>query len=169
MDLTSEYQQILLGKASSKIVTINIHQGLYEHTKLPFGVASAPAILQKVMDSIVQGIPLYICYLDDILVSGRTNEEHIRNLKTMLQRLQEHGVRTAKCSFLQNSGDYLGHLMTAEGVHTTSKKVKAIMEVPAPQNVFELSSFLWLLNYYVKFIASILHALFFPVMIRTTV
>ena len=164
LDLTSAYQQILLDDASSKMVVINTHQGLYEYTRLPFGVASAPAIFQKAMDSILQGIPHCICYLDDILVTGRSNEEHIRNLRTVLQRLQEHGVRLRreKCSFFQNSVEYLGYLITAEGVHTTSKKVEAVVEVPAPQNVSELRSFLGLLNYYGKFIpnlASILHPL----------
>ena len=146
------------------MVFINTHQGLYEYTRLPFGVTSAPAIFQKATDSILQGI---ICYLDDILVTGRSNEEHIRNLRTVLQRLQEHGVRLRreKCSFFQNSVEYLRHLITAEGVHTTSKKIEAVVEAPAPQNVTELRSFLGLLNYYGKFIpnlASILHPLHSP-------
>ena len=93
LDLSSAYQQIVLDEASSKMVVINTHQGLYQYTRLPFGVASALAIFQKATDSMLQGIPYCICYLDDILVSGRSDEEHMRNLKTVLERLQEHGVR----------------------------------------------------------------------------
>ena len=93
LDLSSAYQQIVLDEASSKMVVINTHQGLYQYTRLPFGVASALAIFQKATDSMLQGILYCICYLDDILVSGRSDEEHMRNLKTVLERLQEHGVR----------------------------------------------------------------------------
>ena len=119
------------------------------------------------MDGILQGIPHCICYLDDILVTGRSDKEHVENLKRVLQSLQKHGVRLRcdKCSFFQKSVEYLGHTCTinAEGVHTTTKKVKAIIvDVPSPRNVPELKSFLGLLNYYGKFLpnlATILHPL----------
>ena len=99
--LSEAYQQILLEDESAKLLTINTHQGLYQYTRLPFGVASVPALFQKAMDSILQGIPHCICYLDDILVTGRSDAEHSKNLETVLQRLQKHGVRLKreKCSF----------------------------------------------------------------------
>lgn len=62
LDLTSAYQQMLLDSESAKLVTINIHQGLYEYTRLPFGVASAPAVFQRAMDAILQGIPEVMLY-----------------------------------------------------------------------------------------------------------
>ena len=77
LDLRAAYQQMRLDEESDKMVTINTHQGLYEYTKLPFGVSSAPAIFQRAMDSILQGIPNVICYLDDILVTGRSEREHL--------------------------------------------------------------------------------------------
>ena len=89
LDLLSAYQQILLDDESAKLLTINTHQGLYNYSRLPFGVASAPALFQKTMDGILQGIPHCICYLDDILVTGRSHAEHLRNLETVLQ---EHRV-----------------------------------------------------------------------------
>ena len=101
MDLSAAYQQILLEDESAKFLNINMHQGLYEYTRLPFGVASAPALFQKAMDGILQGIPHCICYLDDILVTGQSDAEHLQNLETVLQRLQRHGVRLKKekCNF----------------------------------------------------------------------
>ena len=164
LDLTSAYQQILLDDDSAKLVTINTHQGLYEYSRLPFGVASAPAIFQRAMDGILQGIPHCICYLDDILVTGRTDDDHIRNLNTVFQRLQKHGVRLhpEKCYLFQDSVEYLGHTINAEGVHTTNKKVQAILDAPSSRNLQELRSFLGLLNYYSKFLpnlASMLHPL----------
>lgn len=66
LDLTTAYQQMLLDEESSELVVINTHQGLYCYTRLPFGVASAPAVFQRAMDSILQGMSHVICFLDDI-------------------------------------------------------------------------------------------------------
>ena len=164
LDLTSVYQQMPLDTASMKLVTINTHQGLYEYTRLPFGVASAPAVFQRAMDNILQGIPGVICYLDDILVTGKSDTDHLHNLQEVLQRLQNHGVRLRKekCEFLKESVEYLGHRIDERGIHTSPKKVQAIVEAPSPRNVQELRSFLGLLNHYAKFLpklASTLHPL----------
>ena len=163
-DLTSAYQQMELDSKSSKLVTINTHKGLYEFLRLPFGVSSAPALFQRTMDSILQGLPFVICYLDDILVSGRTTEEHLANLEEVFRRLKHHGIRLKKekCSFFQLSVEYLGHQINAEGVHTSKKKVQAILEQRSPRNISELRSFLGMLNFYAKFLpnlSSLLHPL----------
>ena len=75
-----------------KLLTINTHYGLYQYTQLPFGVASALAIFQKAMDEILQGLPNEICYLNNILVTGASNQENLKNLKVVLIRLKEHGM-----------------------------------------------------------------------------
>ena len=76
LDLSQAYQQVVLDAESTKYVTINTHRGVYRYTCLPFGVASAPAMFQKIMDSILQGIPKVICYIDDILVTGKDDEDY---------------------------------------------------------------------------------------------
>ena len=73
--------QLQLDESSTKYVTINTHQGLYRYTRLPFGVASAPAIVQKLMDTILQGVEGVICYIDNILVTGINEDEHLSNLE----------------------------------------------------------------------------------------
>ena len=83
LDQRSAYQQMPLEEESANMVTINTHQGLYHYTKLPFGVSSAPAIFQRTMDSILQGLPRVICYLDDILITGVSEGEYLENLKNM--------------------------------------------------------------------------------------
>ena len=165
LDLTAAYQQMLLDDESAKLVTLNTHKGLYKCTRLPFGVASAPAVFQRVMDSILQGIPHVVCYIDDILITGTSEAEHRRNLEVVLLRLQENGLRLQcnKCYFFQPSVEFLGHVIDAEGVHTSTKKVKAITDAHAPKNVTELRAFLGLVNYYSKFVpnlASLLHPLY---------
>ena len=108
IDLTHAYQQMSLEEKSRELVTINTHKGPYRHTRLPFGVASAPALFQKTMDIVLQGLPNVIYYLDDILVTGATEDEHLDNVERVLQRLQKYGIRARKkeCAFLSNSVEY---------------------------------------------------------------
>ena len=123
---------MMLDQESRKYVTINTHKGLYCYSRLPFGIASSPAIFLWAMDSILQGIPQVLWYLDNILITGANREEHLRNLEKVLSRLQEYGVRVNanKCVFLQSSVEYLGHTIDAESLHTSPKKVKAIYKRP---------------------------------------
>ena len=80
---------------------------------------------------------------------GSSDAEHLSNLREVLQRLQQHGVRLSKekCAFFKDSVEYLGHHIDSKGIHTSPKKVKAVLEAPSPQNVQQLRSFLDLLNY----------------------
>lgn len=163
MDLSHAYNQLPLDDKSRQFLVINTQRGLYEYTRLPFGVASAPSIFQKTMDTILQGMNGVICYLDDILISGKTEEEHLDNLRRVLLKLKEHGIRAkkAKCTFLKTSVRYLGHVIDADGLHATDDKIKAIVNAPRPRTVAELRSFLGLLNYYGRFIPN-LSSLIYP-------
>ena len=159
LDLTAAYQQMMLDEESSKMVVVNTHQVLYHYTRLPFGVASAPAVFQRAMDSILQGMSHVIC---DLLITGATEAEHDRNLDEVLRRLQEHGVRLKqeKCSFFKDSVEYLGHHISKTGIHTTQEKTKVILDAPEPKNIQELRSFLGLLDYYAKFIPNLASLLY---------
>ena len=113
IDLSHAYQQMVLEEDSRKYVVINTHKGLYRYTRLPFGIASAPAVFQRTMDTILQGIPNVLCYLDDILITGLSEKEHLQNLEEVLKRLQQHGIKVKanKCVFDQDSVEYLGHVI----------------------------------------------------------
>ena len=131
---------------------------------MPFGVASVPAIFQKVMDTILQGLPNIICYLEDILVCGSTVEENLKNVEQVLLRLRQYGVKAKKekCVFLSKTVEYLGHRIDESGLHTLDSKVTAVTKAPRPKNVQELRSFLGLVHYYHKFmpnLATLLHPL----------
>ena len=84
---------MVLEDPSKVFLTINTHKGLYQYTTLPFWVSSAPAIFQRTMDSILAGIPHVACYIDDIIVTGTTNQEHWDNLKEVLSRLWNQGQK----------------------------------------------------------------------------
>ena len=103
LDLTSAYQQVVLEPTSRQYVTINTHCGLYQYHRLPFGVASAPAVFQQIMEKILQGLPMVVVYIDDILITGKTKQEHLQNLEKVLALLSEYGLRLKKekCSFFK--------------------------------------------------------------------
>ena len=92
LDITSAYQLMELDVESRKLVTITTHKVLYEYTRPPFGVSSAPAVFQRAMDSILQGLRQVIYYLDNTLVAGHMVEGHHAHLEEVLKRLREHGV-----------------------------------------------------------------------------
>ena len=109
------------------------------------------------MENLLQGIPRVCVYIDDILVTGATEEEHLANLAQVLQRLESTGMRLKqeKCAFLLKSVSYLGHVISTEGLHTSDSKVKAVVDAPDPRNISELRSFLGMVNYYGKFLPNL--------------
>ena len=145
---------MLLDPESRKYVTVNTHQGLYQYNRLPSGVASIPAMFQETKEKILQGLNMVVCYIDNILVTGKIDEEHLMNLEKVFNHLQEHGLhlKQTKCAFMSSRVEYLGYVIDAEGIKATPKKVEAISKAPQPKIKTELRSFLGLLNYYGKFI-----------------
>lgn len=146
-----------LDEESKKYVTVNTHRGIFKYNRLPFGVASAPDIFRRTMEGLLKGIPLVVVYLDDILVSGEDEADHLKNLAEVLSRLEEAGLllKRSKCAFMQKEVEYLGHRVDAKGLHLVEKKVKAIMDAAAPTSITELKAYLSLLNYFNKFLPNL--------------
>ena len=110
----------------STILVINTHKGLFKYRRLPFGISSAPAIFQRVMGKVPENLKGVSLCLDDILVRGRDDRDHLDNLSAVLQRLQQHGlrIRREKCSFWEESVQYLRHVIDSEGIRV-SKEMRA--------------------------------------------
>ena len=106
----------------------------YNH--LPFGKTSAPAIFQRIMEGLLQGMPGVCINLE---VTGATEQAHLETLDAVLHKLEEAGIRLkqAKCAFMQSSVEYLGHSISSHGIRPTAEKL-AIMEAPSPTNVSQL-------------------------------
>ena len=157
LDMAQAYQQLVLDEESREYVVINTHRGPYRYNRLPFGLSSAPGIFQRVMESVLRGIPGVVVYLDDILITAPTDEEHVVTVAVVLERLKEAGLRLKKekCVFLAPSVIYLGHLIDSQGLHPVQEKVQAIQEAPQPTNVTQLKSYLGLLSYYSKFLRNL--------------
>ena len=125
LDLAHAYLQIALDEESKQYVVINTHKGLYRYNRLPFGIHSAPAIFQRTIENILRGIPHVSVYIDDILVTGATEAEHLQTLEKVLTQLREAGVRLRrdKCAFMLKQVDYLGHSISAEGLKPSEEKI----------------------------------------------
>ncbi|KAL5516505.1 hypothetical protein EMCRGX_G001854 [Ephydatia muelleri] len=134
------------------LVTMELDTGVFFW--MPFGVSSAPSIFQRIMDSVLQGIPKVIVYIDDILITGSTDKEHLETLEKVLYKLKEAGIHLNKdkCFFLQESVVYLGYKIDKNGIHPLAEKVEAVKNAPEPKNITELKSYLGLLTYYSRFL-----------------
>lgn len=161
IDLKQAYLQMKVDAKSQKYLVINTHRGLFKYTRLPYGVNTAPGIFQQAMEQMLRDVPGVAVYMDDILVTGPTETEHLSSLKEVLRRLAKAGLRAKKpkCQFMKPEVVFLGHLINREGIHPVPSKVKAIQEAPRPRNVTELKSYLGLLTYNNKFMPNLSTAL----------
>jgi hypothetical protein len=150
IDLSKAYLQVNVHKDSQKFLTVNTHKGLYKYTRLVYGLASAPAIFQQIMDQILHGIAGVTCYLDDVLVAGKTLEQAERRLIRVFTRLEKFNIRVnkKKCIFLQEKVEYVGHLVISKGIHPLPSKISALREAPIPKTAEKLATFLGVINYY---------------------
>ena len=147
IDLRSAYQQMVLDKASQQLCTNNTHEGLFRYTRLPFGISSSPAIWQRFIEQVLAGLNGTCVIMDDLLVGGVNDDEHLRNLEAVFQQFQKYGqrVKLSKCVFMAPSVIYFGLRFSERGIQPTDEKVKAIRDAPTPRNVTELGSFLGML------------------------
>jgi hypothetical protein len=132
----------------------NTHGGVYKHQCLPFGVNSALGIFQPIMGNKLTGLPFATAYLDDIVVASRSSDYHRHHLHAVFDRINEYGffVCLGKCSFFQPSIKYLGFIIDKDGRSLDPQKVTAVANMPAPNNITTLRSFLGLVNYYQLFV-----------------
>ena len=123
------------------------HGGLH---RLQSGVHSAEGIFQREIEKSLSGIPFTIVRMDDILISGKSDEEHLQNLEKVIAILQKHGIKLnkAKCIFFSKEVTYLGFLISEHGVFPVKKKIEDMLNAKSPENVTQPKSFLGMINYY---------------------
>ncbi|XP_053400415.1 uncharacterized protein K02A2.6-like [Mercenaria mercenaria] len=164
IDLKNAYLQVEVDEDSKQYLTISTHKGLFRYNRLVFGIASAPAIFQRLIEQVVGDIPNVEVILDDMIVTGQDDNEHLETLEKVLSRLSEYGlkVNVEKCVFMNDKVVFCGHEITKDGLHKTTEKINAIKDAPPIKNVRDLRSFLGLVQYYAKFLpnlATVLHPL----------
>ena len=154
IDLKDAYLQVPVDEEAQKVLVVNTPKGLFKYNRLPFGLASSPAVFQRFMVQLMTNIPGVAVFLDDILVSGSTEKEHDDRLIRVLKVLQKNNIKINKdkSDLKVGSIEYLGYHISGEGVKPSVKKVKAIVEAPAPTSVAEVKSFVGLVTYYCRFV-----------------
>ena len=156
LDLISGYWQVEMSPQDREKTAFCTHEGLFEFQTMPFGLCNGPATFQRLMDMVLAGMQWKNClvYLDDVIVLGRTFEEHLANLREVFQRFREAGLKLkmAKCRFCAPEVEFLGHIVSKDGVRTDPRKTAKVAEWPPPTSRKEVQQFLGLASYYRRFI-----------------
>ncbi|MCG8625040.1 MAG: reverse transcriptase family protein, partial [Proteobacteria bacterium] len=157
LDMRSGYYHIgLTPEAQPKTAfVVGGPQGTkYEFKVVPFGLTQAPAYFQKLIGEVLKGLPFAFGYLDDILVYSPDMETHLEHMRIIFERLREAKLKLkeSKCSFLKAHIQYLGHIISGEGIEPVPEKLESIKNMPSPTTPKEVKQFLGLIGYYRKFI-----------------
>ena len=161
MDFASGYWQICIREEDKCKTAFSTREGHFEFNRMPFGLKTAPATYQRFMNYALAGLLGIYCfvYLDDIIIFSENLEEHILKLRRVFEQLSKYHVQLEpdKCEFLKTELQYLGHVVTEQGVRPDEKKVEAVKLFPTPKCTKDVKSFLGLAGYYRKFIAKFSH------------
>ena len=158
LDLASRFWQVPVHPDSIEKTAFVSHMGFYEFLVMPFGLKNAPATFQKLMADVLRGLSQEVCmdYIDDILVVGKSADEHLVNLRIVLQRLREAGLKLkpSKCNLFKTKVKYLGFVVSMAGIEVDPDKTRAVREFPIPLDIRSLRGFLGLTSYYRRFVES---------------
>eukprot|EP00253_Pinus_taeda_P015625 PITA_15625 len=156
IDLRSGYHQIRIKDEDIAKTAFRTRYGHYEFVVLPFGLTNAPATFMCLMNNIFHPYldRFILIFIDDILIYSRTIEKHYEHLRRVLQTLREHQLyaKFSKCDFFKEEIQYLGHVITKEGIAVDPEKIKDIMDWPVPKDVTDVRSFMGLAGYYRRFV-----------------
>ena len=156
VDLKSGYWQVEVEPEDRQKTAFVCHAGLFEFNVMPFGLSSAPPIFQELMNKVL-GQAMYkyaIAYLDDVIIYSSTFQEHLNHLAEVFSKFRSAGLKLkmSKCQFLMKEINYLGHVISKNGISPDPEKTRAISELRPPQNVREVRSVVGMASYYRKFI-----------------
>lgn len=156
LDMRAGYHQIRVVPQDIAKTAFKTHHGHWEFRVMPFGLTNAPATFQEVMNTILGSVlrKFVLVFVDDILIYSPTLEQHKQHILQVFQILHEHKflLKKSKCSFAQQSLNYLGHIISAQGVATDRSKIQVVSDWPTPTDSKQLRGFLGLFGYYRKFI-----------------
>lgn len=156
LDLHSGFHQILINENDQEKTAFSTASGHYEFVRMPFGLINAPASFQRMMNEILSEYINKIClvYMDDIIILGNSLEEHLENIEKIFSKLQNANLKIQidKSEFLKTETEYLGFIISKEGLKPNKKKTEAIEKILIPKTVKEIKSFLGKLSWYRRFI-----------------
>ena len=126
--------------------------GKWEFKRCPCGLAQAPAYFQRLVNEVLSGLTFAFGYLDDILVFSPDMETHLEHLRSLFVKLREADLKLkeVKCNILKKHIQYLGHIISGEGITPLPEKVESIQKILPPKTPKEVKQFLGLIRYYPK-------------------
>ena len=156
LDLMSGFWQMELDEGSRKKAAFITQRGVYEWTRMPFGLTNAPISFQTLMSSVLRDMnwKSVLVYVDDILIFSHSFQEHLAHLEQVFDRLREANLKLhpSKCHFAVKQLNFLGHIISRNGVEVDPEKTKAMSEFPTPKSQTQVRRFLGMANYYRRFI-----------------
>ena len=155
LDLQSGYWQIEMSEESKEMTAFSVPQvGFFECERLPFGLTNAPSTFQRVMERTLSDLSNCLVYIDDIIVYSKNYDEHWERLIAVFDRLKKAGflLKPSKCKFFQNKVNYLGHVISEDGIEADPQKIEAIKNWDLPTTVQELRSAIGFFSYYRRFV-----------------
>ncbi len=155
-DIPGAFNRIRIKEGDEWKTAFRTRLGHFEYLVMPFGLTNAPATFQAFVNNVLRRYldQFVIVYLDDILVYSKTKEEHVQHVKKVLQALKEADLRIkpGKSEFHVQSVQFLGFIVTSQGLRMDPKKIEAVTTWPTPKSKVEVQSFLGFANFYRRFI-----------------
>lgn len=156
LDLKSGYWQVEIKDRDKEKTAFSTGKGLWQFNVMPFGLCNAPATFERLMEQILAGLLGDTClvYLDDIIIVGRDFDDHLGKLEQVLSKLREANLKLSpkKCSLFKRKVNYLGHVISKDGIQTDPEKISAVKDWPIPRDKTAVRAFLGLCSYYRRFV-----------------